>query len=97
MNPRAIASLVAILSSAVSLRYGLAGSKSVSKIAKNEHSVLFTTNSWIDSSANKAYVPINGWVYKRSERKIVRKLFAELLRRKYGLTAYRDKAIRQAI
>ncbi len=86
MNPRAIASIVGILSSAVSVRYGLAGSKSVSNIGANEHAVLFTSNSWIDSQSGTCYIPINGWVYKRSERRIVRALFGELLQRKYGLS-----------
>lgn len=85
MNPRALASIVGILSSAVSVRYGLAGSKSVSGINANEHVVLFTTSSWIESETDTCFIPINGWVFKRSERKIARAVFAQLLQRKYGL------------
>ena len=90
MNPRALASIVGILSSAVSMRYGLAGSKSVSGVSANEHVVLFTTSSWIDSETNTCFIPINGWVYKRSERRIARAVFAELLQRKYGLVSNDD-------
>lgn len=90
MNPRALASIVGILSSVVSMRYGLAGSKSVSGISSNEHAVLFTSSSWIEADEGVCYIPINGWVYKRSERKIARLVFAELLQRKYGLVSDAD-------
>ncbi len=85
MNPRAIASIVGLLGSAISLKYGIAGSKSVSSVGRKEHVVLFTTHSWYDSHSKTWNIPIHGWVYELEGRPIVRAMFSELLDRKYGL------------
>ena len=85
MNPRAIASIAGLLGSVFSLKYGFAGSKSVSNIAADEHVVFFTTHSWYDQHSNTWNIPIHGWVYELESRPIVRAMFSELLERKYGL------------
>lgn len=85
MNPRAIASIVGLLGSAISFKHGFAGSKSVSNIGRDEHVVFFTTHSWYDSHSKTWNVPIHGWVYELESRPIVRAMFGELLDRKYGL------------
>jgi hypothetical protein len=85
MNPRAIASLVGLLGSAISFKYGFAGSKSVSNIASGEHLVFFTTNSWYDDHSKNWNIPIHGWVHGLGSRPIVQAMFSEVLDRKYGL------------
>jgi hypothetical protein len=85
MNPRAIASIVGLLGSAISLKYGFAGSKSISNVASDEHVVFFTTHSRYDHHSDSWNIPIHGWVYELSSRPIVRAMFGELLDRKYGL------------
>ena len=90
MNPRAIASIAGLLSSAFSIKHGFAGSKSVSNIAADEHVVFFTTHSWFDEYSRTWNIPIHGWVYELEDRRIIRALFAELLGRKYGLKAKSD-------
>jgi len=85
MNPRAIASLVGLLGSAISLKHGFAGSKSISNIDSDEHVVFFTTNSWYDDHSQNWNIPIHGWVYELDSRPIVRAMFSEILERKYGL------------
>lgn len=85
MNPRAIASLIGLFGSVVSMQYGFAGSKSISNLAKDEHVVFFTTHTWFDDHSKTWQVPIHGWVYELEDRKIIRAMFAEVLDRKYGL------------
>ena len=85
MNPRAIASIVGLLGSAISFKYGFAGSKSVSNVASDEHVVFFTTHSWYEPHSKTWNIPIHGWVYGLESRPIVRAMFSELLERKYGL------------
>ena len=85
MNPRAIASLAGLLGSAISFKYGFAGSKSISNISRDEHVVFFTTHSWYDDHSKTWNIPIHGWVYELESRPIVRAMFGELLERKYGL------------
>ncbi len=85
MNPRAIASIAGLLSSAISFKHGFAGSKSVSNIASDEHVVFFTTHSWYDKHSKTWNIPIHGWVYALESRPLVRAMFSELLDRKYGL------------
>lgn len=85
MNPRAVASLVGLFSSVISMQTGFAGSKSISNIAKDEHVVFFTSNTWFDEHSKTWQVPVHGWVYEFEERKLLRSLFARALRHKYGL------------
>jgi len=85
MNPRAIASIAGLLSSAISFKHGFAGSKSISNIGRDEHVVFFNTHSWYDKHSKTWNIPIHGWVYGLESRPIVRAMFSELLDRKYGL------------
>ena len=85
MNPRAIASLIGLFGSVVSMQHGFAGSKSISNIAKDEHVVFFTTHTWFDDHSKTWQVPVHGWVYELEDRKVIRAMFAEVLDRKYGL------------
>jgi hypothetical protein len=85
MNPRAIASIVGLLGSAISFKHGFAGSKSISNVGIDEHVVFFTTHSYYESDSDSWNIPIHGWVYELSSRPIVRAMFGELLDRKYGL------------
>ena len=87
MSARAIASLAGLFSDVISLKYGFAGSKSVSNISAKERVVFFTTHSWYDAKSHTWNVPIHGRVYEFENRRIVRAVFTELLQRKYGLKA----------
>jgi len=87
MSSRAIASLAGLLSDAISFKYGIAGSRSVSNISAKEQVVFFTTHSWHDPKSDTWNVPIHGRVYEFENRRVVRAVFTELLQRKYDLSA----------
>lgn len=87
MSSRAIASLAGLLSDAISFKYGIAGSRSVSNVSAKEQVVFFTTHSWHDPKSDTWNVPIHGRVYEFENRRVVRAVFTELLQRKYGLSA----------